>query len=151
MATESSQAAGTAQTSALDASLRLVRDLAEALSGQVGRAVRQLEQAPGIPVPSPSVEALRAETAELARECQALRDRLGVAETPFAVPAPSRLGPEPAYVPRRSADARRDAAITLARELRALGIERDEVASRLLNTFEVEDSDGILDTVFVEP
>jgi len=137
----------TRQASALDASLRLVEELAEAMSGQVQRALRQIERAGAVSLPPRSVEALGSETAALEQECRELRLRVGLEEISPASPAAA----SPAYVPGTRSRDRTDAARTLALELRALGIERDEVANRLVNTFEVEDSEGIVDSVFVEP
>lgn len=148
MASTSSNAIGSRQASALDASLRLVEELAEAMSGQVQRALRQIERSPTVSLPPRTAEAMATETTELKRECGALRDRLGIDE----IPAMSENPPAPqGYVPGTRPGNRADAARTLALELRALGIERDEVANRLVSTFEVEDSEAIVDSVFVEP
>lgn len=142
---------GSRQASALDASLRLVEELAEAMSGQVQRALRQIERsATAAPLPPRAVGALGTETAALERECGALRDRLGFDEISPSAEPPTRA--PAAYVPgTRPGTNRADAARALALELRALGIERDEVANRLVSTFEVQDSEGIVDSVFVEP
>ncbi len=148
MATTSTNAAGSRQASALDASLRLVAELAEAISGQVQRALRQIERSAAVSLPPRTVEALGTETKTLEAECGALRDRLGFDEIPASGATPSV--PQ-AYAPGTRSGNRADAARTLALELRALGIERDEVANRLVSTFEVEDSEGIVDSVFVEP
>lgn len=137
------------QASALDASLRLVTELAEAMSGQVQRALRQIDGAPAVSLPPRTVEALGTDAGALQLECRALCDRLGLEEISEATPAP---GPSPRpYAPGTRTGNRAEVARTLAVELRALGIGRDEVANRLVSTFEVEDSQGIVDSVFVEP
>lgn len=140
---------GARQASALDASLRLVAELAEAMSGQVQRALRQIDGAASVSLPSRATKALGAETGALERECRALRERLGLEELSATAltPLPSRR----AYAPGTRVANRADAARTLALELRALGIGRDEVANRLVNTFEVDDPEGIVDSAFVEP
>ena len=135
------------QPSALDASLRLVAELAEAMNGQVERAMRQIDGAEGLSLPPRIVDALRREARELERECGLLRERFAL--DAVEPPAPVGSSPPPG-APSLEASSRADAARTLALELRALGIERDEVASRLVNTFEVDDPERIVDSVFVE-
>ena len=140
---------GSGHQSGLDASLRLIAELAEAMSGQVDRALRQIDAAPALSLPSRTVEVLAAEARGLAAECRSLPDRVGPEArlSPPSDTAPTR--PPAPSAPRGAAGA--DAARTLALELRALGIGREEIANRLVNTFEVDDPEAIVDGVFAEP
>jgi hypothetical protein len=140
---------GSGNQSALDASLRLIAELGEAMSGQVSRVLRQIEAASTLSVPSRTVEVLAAEARGLAAECRALRDRLGPEDRP--VTPSGAAGPRPAAPIAPRAAPRADAARTLALELRALGVDREEIASRLVNTFEVDDPEAIVEGVFTEP
>ena len=148
MATTDAKATDTRQASALDAPLRLISELAEAMAGQVQRAVRQIDDAAGLSLPPRVVDVLASDARELERECGMLRERFALEAVPATAPPASPPPPPPRS--GQSAASRADAARTLALELRALGIERDEVASRLVNTFEVDDPDSIVDSVFVE-
>ncbi len=138
----------TRKASALDTSLRLIEELAQAMSGQVQRGLRQIERAGGVSLPPRSVEALGSDARTLEVQCRGLRERVGLEEVSASA---STAAAPAAYVPGTRGGSQTDAARTLALELQALGIERDEVANRLVNTFEVEDSEGIVDSVFVEP
>ena len=109
--------------------------------------MRQIDDAEAVSLPPRIVEALRSEARELERECGLLRERFALEA--IEEPAPA-VSPPPPADRRLQADSRADAARTLALELRALGIERNEVASRLVNTFEVDDPERIVDSVFVE-
>jgi hypothetical protein len=139
--------ARTGEASALDASARLIAELAESMSGQAQRALRQIGAADAVELSPRAVEALGRDAAELERQCRGIRERLGLDELPATVPAPPRRS-------RRTSPDRgtspADAARTLALELRALGIERDEVAKRLVDTFEVDDPKSIVDSAFTE-
>ncbi len=145
--TDTQPTSGPGKPSALDASLRLVGELAEAMNGQVQRAVRQIDDTEAVSLPPRIVNALRYEARELERECGRLRERFALEG--IEQPGPAVSPPPPAERSLR-ADTRADAARTLALELRALGIERDEVASRLVNTFEVDDAERVVDSVFIE-
>lgn len=140
-------AAGAGDASALQATVRLVDELVDALVGQVRRATRQSETAGDLPRGTKkALKELADDAASIEGHSAELREALGaVVEAAKPPPAPAVADASAAVQAGSSSD---EIVRSLAIDLRLQGHSPEEVRRRLEQTFGADQTAGVIDEVF---